>query len=87
MRRWLKSLREKKGLTQQNVADMLEISKQYYQMIEARERQQNMDIALLTKLSGVFQIPLIELVKLESDASNICPDTVVPQRAEKVNSD
>lgn len=87
MRSWLKELRENRGLTQQNVADLLGITKQYYQMIEACERQRKMDIALLTKLSEIFQISLIKLVELESEVSTVHLDTVVPQSKEKVNSD
>lgn len=87
LRNWLKELRENRKLTQQNVADLLGITKQYYQMIEACERQRKMDIALLTKLSEIFQISLIKLVELESEVSTVHLDTVVTQSKEKVNSD
>lgn len=65
MREWLRDLREKKQLTQQNVADMLGISKQYYQLIEAHERQKKMDITLMTKLSEIFDISFNEIIVQE----------------------
>ena len=65
MREWLKTLRENKQLTQQNVADMLGISKQYYQLIEAHERQKKMDITLMTKLSDIFGVSFNEIVQQE----------------------
>lgn len=86
MRSWLKELRENRKLTQQNVADLLGITRQYYQMIESYERQRNMDIALLTKLSEIFQISLIKLVELESEVSTAYLNTVVSPNDEKVNS-
>lgn len=86
MRSWLKELRKNRKLTQQNVADLLGITRQYYQMIESCERQRNMDIALLTKLSEIFQISLIKLVKLESEVSTAYLNTVVSPNDEKVNS-
>ena len=55
MRVWLKDLRESKGLTQQNVADYLGITKQYYQMVESGSRAKifkkaNERIAITNKL-------------------------------------
>lgn len=64
-RTWLKDLREEKQLTQQNVADMLGISKQYYQLIEAHERQKKMDITLMTKLSEIFDVSFNEIIEQE----------------------
>ena len=65
MREWLKELREQRKLTQQNVADMLGISKQYYQLIEAHERQKKMDITLMTKISEIFNVSFNEIIKQE----------------------
>lgn len=66
MRSWLKNLREKNNLTQQFVAEKLDISKQYYQMIEANERQKKMDITLATKISVLFDIPLASITQFEA---------------------
>lgn len=45
MRQYLVSLRNEHGYSQQDVADKLNISRQYYQMIETGERQKKMDIS------------------------------------------
>jgi len=65
MREYLIHLRMKQNESQQSVADSLGISRQYYSLIESGERQKNMDITLLSKLSDVFHIPLAEMVELE----------------------
>ena len=67
MRDWLKSLREQAELTQQQIADKLGITKQYYQMIEAGNRQQNMDLTLCSKLSELFGISLEEIAIKETE--------------------
>lgn len=56
MRGYLKELRESKGLSQQNVADSIGITRQYYQQIENGERQKNMDVSLVVQLSNLFGI-------------------------------
>ena len=91
MREWLKTLRENKQLTQQNVADMLGISKQYYQLIEAHERQKKMDITLMTKLSDIFGVSFNEIVQQEKAltdkiAYNESLAINYTQNAENVNS-
>ena len=55
MREYLIEARKKKGLTQQNVADAVGVSRQYYNMIENGERQQQMDITLATKLAEALE--------------------------------
>lgn len=65
MRDWLLTERKKKGLTQLEVAKKLDISESYYNYIEAGERQKKMDVALASKLSVVFGIPLEKIVELE----------------------
>ena len=61
LRKWLKKLREESGLSQQQVADRLNITRQYYQQIEAGDRQQKMDITLRSKLSELFGISIEEI--------------------------
>lgn len=65
MRQWLKDMRELKGLSQQNVAETIGITRQYYQQIEAGERQQKMDITLITKLSKAFDISVSQIINNE----------------------
>lgn len=65
MRQWLKDMRELKGLSQQNVAEIIGITRQYYQQIEAGERQQKMDITLITKISKAFDISVSQIINNE----------------------
>lgn len=44
-RKWLEQIRESKGLTQQNVADKTNISRQFYGMIENGERNPSVSVA------------------------------------------
>ena len=45
MRKWLKELRTKKGLTQQNVAERSDIERSYYTMIETGNRTPSVQVA------------------------------------------
>ena len=67
MREWLKNIREKYGYSQQQVANRLNITRQYYQQIEAGDRQQKMDITLIAKLSEIFVISIEEIAINEKD--------------------
>lgn len=69
MRAYLKRLREEQGLTMQEVADRLGISKQYYSLIEGGERQRRMDITLIKGISDVLGVPLEQIVSEESKHS------------------
>lgn len=65
MREYLIEMRKKRGEPQQNVADALGISRQYYQQIEQGMRQQRMDIILVSKLADHFGITMNEIVRQE----------------------
>ena len=67
MRQWLRNAREAKGFSQQSVAEKIGITRQYYQQIETGERQQKMDITLVTKLSQIFDMPINQIVDNESN--------------------
>lgn len=69
MRRYLYELRKKNNMTQQDVADMLRISRQYYGFVEKGERKQEMSISMMCKLSEVFNVPVSELISSERDFS------------------
>lgn len=71
MREYLKAMRAEKGLSMQDVADRLEISKQYYQLIESGERQQNMDITLAVKIAGVMGIPVERIITEEQKRKEV----------------
>ena len=68
MREWLKSAREKCGLTMKTASERLGISESYYCSIENGVRQKNMDITLASKISVVFGVPLSEVVENERTA-------------------
>ena len=68
VREYLIEAREKAGLTQQDVANRIGISRQYYQMVETGERQKRMDLSLADGLSVVLNIPIAEIVQRESVA-------------------
>lgn len=68
VREYLIEAREKAGLTQQDVANRIGISRQYYQMVETGERQKRMDLSLADVLSVVLNIPIAEIVQRESAA-------------------
>lgn len=64
-REYLAVLREKRNESQQSVANALGMSRQYYSMIENGDRQQNMDMSILDKLSSHFEVPISRMVKWE----------------------
>lgn len=68
VREYLIEAREKAGLTQQDVANRIGISRQYYQMVETGERQKRMDLSLAGGLSVVLNIPIAEIVQRENAA-------------------
>ena len=68
VREYLIEAREKAGLTQQDVANRIGISRQYYQMVETGERQKRMDLSLADGLSVVLNIPIAEIVQRENAA-------------------
>lgn len=68
VREYLIEAREKAGLTQQDVANRIGISRQYYQMVETGERKKRMDLSIAGGLSVVLNIPIAEIVQRESAA-------------------
>ena len=69
MRGWLRQLHKDRGLTQREVAARLGICQSYYGYIETRGRQKKIDLPLLAKIAGVFQVPLMALVDIETSAA------------------
>lgn len=79
VREYLVKLREKQNESQQDVADALGISRQYYGMIENGDRQKRMDVMLITGLANHFGVPVSKIVSLEQSASEnglLRPDAV-----------
>lgn len=66
MRLYLKNLREQKELSQYDVAKLIGVSQQAYSLIENGDRQQDMKLSTLQKISEIFSTPLDEILKLEN---------------------
>lgn len=65
MRKWLKELRETKGLKQADIAKKLDISESYYNLIENGERQKNLDLSIVIKLSEILGVSVEYIVEQE----------------------
>ena len=65
MREWLKKLRKDKGLTQEVVAKYIGISQHYYSTIETGERQKDLDLSIIAKLSDLFGVTADWIVEQE----------------------
>ena len=64
-RKWLKELRESKGYTQQRMADMLGMSRQFYYMVENGKRKPKLDIVLAVKIGKALNISLKQIYNNE----------------------
>lgn len=67
MREYLIKLRKDKSLTQQEVADKIGITKQYYSAVERGKRQKKMDIVLVLAIASVFDVPVEQIVECEKE--------------------
>lgn len=67
MREYLLTLRKGKNLTQKELAQKLDVSESYYNQIENGERQKNMDISLVNRLSLVLEIPITTIIEHENE--------------------
>lgn len=67
MREYLIKLRKGKSLTQQQMADKIGITKQYYSKIEKGERQKKMDIVLVSAIASIFDMPIEQIVEYEKE--------------------
>lgn len=70
MREYLKKLREEKGLNQQEMADKIGISKQYYSLIENGERQKKMDITLVSAIATICGVSVEKIIEFERAVHN-----------------
>lgn len=65
MRRYLKNLRRKRKLTQQETADKLGVSLSYYNSIENGNRQKNMDLLLANKIAKTLHVTVSFIIREE----------------------
>ena len=66
MRTYLKDFRKQAGLTQGETAKRLGMASSTYTMIELGERQADMNLSLVEKLSEVFGVSVERIVNEES---------------------
>jgi len=65
LRGYLKQLREEKNVSQRNVEERTGFSQQYYSLIESGERQADMSLSVMKKLSEAFDVPLEFIIEEE----------------------
>lgn len=63
MRKWLLDARTKAGLSQQETASKLNLTRQYYTMIENGQRQKSLDIQLAKKIGELFGLTLEQIAQ------------------------
>lgn len=68
LRDYLVRLRSEKGLSQQDVADKLGITRQYYQMIETGERQKHLDLSLAGGLAVLLGVTIMDIEHYEAQS-------------------
>lgn len=61
MRQYLVDLRVQHGLSQQDVANRLGISRQYYQMIENGERQKHLALSLASSFAVLYGVSVMDI--------------------------
>lgn len=66
MRDWLRELRKKSGMTQQEVAEQLHIAANSYSIVETGQRQSKMTIEFAQKLAQIFDIPFEYILEHEN---------------------
>lgn len=67
MRKYLADMRAKRNESQQDVAQALGISRQYYAMIEAGERQKKMDVTLVSAIASHFGVSAADVCEWENE--------------------
>jgi len=66
MRKYLKQLRDNKGMSQHSVADSLGCYQSYYSAIENGNRQRDMSYSMMEKLAAVFDVPIQTIIDAEA---------------------
>ena len=62
-------MREKKELTQQDMAQKLDISESYYCQIENGERKKELNLSLVIKIADIFKIDINWIAEQERQLS------------------
>ena len=69
MRKWLKELREGKGITQNDISKKHGITQCTYSLLETGKRQSKMSIETAQKLAAVFDVPIEYVLEQETKVS------------------
>lgn len=67
MRGWLKELRQSKNFSQAHMAELLGISRQYYNFIENGKKLPDLTFSIVVQLSEIFGISLEKIKKFEKE--------------------
>ena len=70
MRKWLKEIREKKGLSQYEVAEKTKLSQSYYAGIETGARGSKLPVETAKKIAEVLGFDWIKFYEDDSQSSN-----------------
>ena len=79
LRKWLKDLRAKNKLTQQDMAKKLSIAQQYYSCIEKGERQKDLNLSIVKKISGIFGVSIEWIAEQEGKPSPSAAQPPLPK--------
>ena len=69
MRSYLRDMRNEMGLSQGTVADKMGVAQNTYAMIELGERQVDMSLSVIKKLSNAFGVPIEFIIEQETALS------------------
>ena len=67
MRTWLREAREKKAMTMKDISRKLDITESYYCCIENGERQKDLNLSLVTKLSEILGVSVNKIIAEENN--------------------
>jgi len=67
-------------MTQEKVAHKLNVSRAYYTRIESGERQKDLDLSLVLKLSKIFNVPVKYIIAEERKLKETHPSESVTVR-------
>ncbi len=67
MREYLRSLRIANNMSQSEIADRINISQQYYSLIETGKRIKSLSVDIVNKFSEVFNISVEEILEYENN--------------------
>ena len=59
----IKRIRKERNMTQQNLADLTDLSREYVCDIENEKRNKHFTIAVLGRIADALQIPIMEFFK------------------------